>query len=154
MVSGTLVLFTVSIENNVTPQPGYNQIPNDNRFGNRTTRERATDPSTLATRRRAASGTVTGDPGSNHVNTVTASVRCKRARPSPARAVLPWPITSSAPEAAGRAGDSPQDLVIITNAGVWGALGIQRPKTAQAQSNPVSNPANYKQLYLPLIIRR
>ncbi len=43
--------------------------------------------------------------------------------------------------------------VIITNAGArvtWRYNG----QSGQAQSNPVSNPANYKQLYLPLIIRR
>jgi hypothetical protein len=43
--------------------------------------------------------------------------------------------------------------VIITNAGArvrW----VHNGQPGQAQSNPVSNPANYKQLYLPLIIRR
>jgi uncharacterized repeat protein (TIGR01451 family) len=49
-------------------------------------------------------------------------------------------------------GRSPQDLVIITNAGArvrW----VHNGQTGQAQSNPVSNPANYKHLYLPLILR-
>jgi hypothetical protein len=54
---------------------------------------------------------------------------------------------------AGRAGNSPQDLVIITNAGArvrWVYNGQQ----GQGQSNPVSNPANYKQLYLPVMLRQ
>jgi hypothetical protein len=62
-------------------------------------------------------------------------------------------ITGNALSTAGRAGDSPQDLVIITNAGArvrWVYNGQQ----GQAQSSPVSNPANYKQIYLPVIIRR
>ncbi len=49
--------------------------------------------------------------------------------------------------------ERPQDLVIITNAGArvrWVYNGQQ----GQAQSNPVSNPANYRHIYLPLVIRR
>mgnify|MGYP001432934399 FL=1 len=59
----------------------------------------------------------------------------------------------NAPAMAGQGGSGPQDLVIITNAGArvrW----VHNGQPGQAQSNPVSNPANYKQLYLPLIIRR
>ncbi len=54
---------------------------------------------------------------------------------------------------AGLVGDSPQDLIIITNAGArvrW----VYNGQPGQGQSNPVSNPAAHRQVYLPLIIRR
>ncbi|HRI57530.1 MAG TPA: PA14 domain-containing protein, partial [Anaerolineae bacterium] len=57
------------------------------------------------------------------------------------------------PELVEVTGDSPQDLIIITNTGArvrWLYNGQQ----GQGQSNPVSNPATHKQLYLPVIIRQ
>ena len=99
-------------------------------------------------------GTVTANSGNNHVNTVTASGQTQ----SPVvlvsgQASATVAITGNAPETAGRAPDSPQDLVIITNDGArvrWVYNGQQ----GQAQSNAVSNPANYKKIYLPVMIIR
>jgi hypothetical protein len=51
------------------------------------------------------------------------------------------------------AAERPDDLVLVTNAGArvrWVFNGQQ----GQGQSNPVSNPANYKQIYLPVMIRQ
>jgi hypothetical protein len=98
--------------------------------------------------------TVTGTPSNPHTNTVIASGLNNQGNPvfgsgSATVTIIPPP----SPGIVGRAGDSPQDLIIITNAGArvrWVFDG----QPGQAQSNPVSNPANYRQLYLPVIIKR
>ncbi len=99
-------------------------------------------------------GVVTGAVGSEHRNTVTATGMTNQGAPVSGQGSAAVTITTSSPDAAaGRAGDSPQDLIIITNAGAQ-VRWVYNGQPGQASSNPVSNPSNARQVWLPLLIRQ
>ncbi|HRI57394.1 MAG TPA: hypothetical protein PK170_09900, partial [Anaerolineae bacterium] len=154
--SGTSVFFTVSIQNNAPRRVTINSLT-DTVFGNLDNQGSCDVPWDINSGQTETCGfwgTVTANSGSNHVNTVTASGQTQApVVPVSGQGSATVAITGNSPAADGQAGDSPQDLIIITNTGArvrWLYNGQQ----GQGQSNPVSNPANYKRLYLPVILRQ